>query len=255
MKIQYLSDLHMELMSPNKFNKLCDKIVPKCDVLVLAGDIGNPLHQDEKYKIFLHSTSEKFKKIFLVSGNHEYYGNDINKTNEEIESICGSISNVSFLNNSTELYNVYRFIGTTQWTHITDSRYLINDFYAIKEMNVNRYNNLHEVARLFLKKSIEKSCEDNEKVVVITHHLPFHKLTHQKYLTNFANYNHCFSAELHDVICHPNTIQSWFYGHTHTASAQKILDIQYYCNPLGYDGEDNKPDFNRVVDVKLALPT
>ena len=229
MKIQYLSDLHLELMSTHKFGKLCEKIIPKCDILVLAGDIGDPLHHNDKYKIFLHSMSEKFKKVFLVSGNHEYYGNDIVKTNEGIEIICGSISNVSFLNNSTELYNGYRFIGTTQWTHITDSRYLINDFSVIKEMDVNRYNNLHKVSRLFLKKSIDKSCADNEKAVVITHHLPLHELTHQKYLTNFANYKQCFSADLHDVICHPNTIQSWFYGHTHTASAQKLLNIQFYC--------------------------
>ena len=83
-----------------------------------------------------------------------WVSNDIVKTNEGIERICGSISNVSFLNNSTELYNGYRFIGTTQWTHITDSRYLINDFSVIKEMDVNRYNNLHKVSRLFLKKSM-----------------------------------------------------------------------------------------------------
>ena len=73
MKIQYLSDLHLELMSTHKFSKLCEKIIPKCDILVLAGDIGDPLHHNDRYKFFLHSMSKKFKKVFLVSGNHEYY--------------------------------------------------------------------------------------------------------------------------------------------------------------------------------------
>jgi hypothetical protein len=31
----------------------------------------------------------------------------------------------------------------------TDPKYLISDFTAIKEMNVNRYNALHEKSRLF----------------------------------------------------------------------------------------------------------
>jgi predicted phosphodiesterase len=44
MKIQYLSDIHIELMHEKSFQQMCNKIVPKCDVLVLAGDIGNPLH-------------------------------------------------------------------------------------------------------------------------------------------------------------------------------------------------------------------
>jgi hypothetical protein len=34
----------IELMDENNFKKLCEKIVPKCDILVLAGDIGNTLY-------------------------------------------------------------------------------------------------------------------------------------------------------------------------------------------------------------------
>ena len=76
----------------------------------------------------------------MITGNHEYYGNDISKTDEHITEICKTRSDISFLNNSTELYNGYRFIGTTQWTKIHDPRYLINDFTYINDMNVRRYN-------------------------------------------------------------------------------------------------------------------
>jgi hypothetical protein len=85
------------------------------------------------------------------------------------------------LDNTTELYNGHRFIGSTQWTHISDPKYLITDFTAIKKMDVNRYNNLHKGARLFLKESIEKATANNEKIIFITHHLPLHELTHEKY--------------------------------------------------------------------------
>ena len=250
MKIQYISDLHIELMHKNKFNKLCDKIIPKCDVLVLAGDIGNPLHHNDKYTSFLHLMSDKFKKVFIITGNHEYYQNDIIKTNEKVHEICCSRNNLSFLDNTTEFYNGIRFVGTTQWTHICDPQYLINDFSAIKDMNVNRYNNLHLKSRLFLKDSIDNSTKNDEKVVVITHHLPLHELTHEKYKYGFmARYNQCFSADFSDIIDKPNTIKSWFFGHTHTKTERIISNIPFYCNPLGYDGENDEHDIIQVVDV------
>ena len=248
MKIQYLSDLHIELMGEYDFHLLCTKISPKCDTLVLAGDIGNPFYQN--YKLFLHLMSDYFKKVFVITGNHEYYKNDMVKADNKVSEICNSRSNLSFLNNTTELYNGYRFIGTTLWTHISDPQYLINDFSAIKDMNVNRYNNLHQKSRLFLKDSIDNTSKNGENVVVITHHLPLHELTHEKYKFGFmARYNQCFSADFSDIIDKPNTIKSWFFGHTHTKTERIISNIPFYCNPLGYDGENNEPDINCVVDV------
>jgi Calcineurin-like phosphoesterase len=142
--------------------------------------------------------------------------NDIVEANEHVREICNGRSNLSFLDNTTELFNGFRFIGTRQWTHIIDPKYLITDFTAIKDMNVNRYNNLHQNSRLFLKESIERSTANNEKIIVITHHLPLHQLTHEKYKIGFMEkYNQCFSADLSDIIIKQNTIQAWFYGHTH----------------------------------------
>ena len=62
MKIQYISDIHLEYQStlPN-----IDQI---SDILVLAGDIGFPF--SFLYKEFLIDMNKKFKKIFLIAGNH-----------------------------------------------------------------------------------------------------------------------------------------------------------------------------------------
>ena len=248
MKIQYFSDLHIELMSEYDFQLLCSKISPKCDTLVLAGDIGNPFH--ESYKLFLHMMSDYFKKVFIITGNHEYYKNDMVKADHKVSEICNSRSNLSFLNNTTELYNGYRFIGTTLWTHISDPQYLITDFSAINDMSVYRYNFLHEKSRLFLEESIDNSKKNDEKTIVITHHLPLHELTHEKYKLGFlAKYSQCFSADISDILEKQNTIKSWFFGHTHTKTERTFYNIPFYCNPLGYDGENDDPDINCVVDV------
>ena len=64
-----------------------------------------------------------------------------------------------------------------------------------------------------------------------------------------VKYNQCFSADLSDIISKQNTIQSWFYGHTHTKTERTLFNIQFHCNPHGYYGENVVPDIICVVDV------
>jgi hypothetical protein len=65
-KFQYISNLHLDLYPLGLFD--IDAIAP---YLLLAGDIGNPYQK--KYELFLENISKKFEKIFIISGNHEYY--------------------------------------------------------------------------------------------------------------------------------------------------------------------------------------
>lgn len=252
MKLQYMSDLHIELMCKNTFTKLCSKIVPKCDVMILAGDIGNPFH--DNYDIFLYKMSNMFEKVFIVAGNHEYYNNDIQETDDRVREICSRRNNLSFLHNTTEVYRDFRFIGTTQWTEIHDENYLTTDFCAIKNMNVKRYNDLHRQSLSFLGESIARSTAKNEKTIVITHHVPLHELTHEKYkIGAMAKYNQCFSADLSAVVEKAHTIESWFYGHTHTKTEKRLFNVPFYCNPLGYAGENCDTDINCTVDVSSPI--
>ena len=89
--LQYLSDLH------DKY----PEITPLCDYIALLGDIGDPYSQ--KYKDFIKDLSRKFKKVFVVTGNHEYYFNIIDECNLHINTLCLELRNVYFLNNSLYL--------------------------------------------------------------------------------------------------------------------------------------------------------
>jgi len=42
MKIQYISDIHLEFLFKNSIKHINYLLQPKADILVLAGDIGNP---------------------------------------------------------------------------------------------------------------------------------------------------------------------------------------------------------------------
>jgi hypothetical protein len=60
--------------------------------------------------------------VLVVAGNHEYYGGEVNATNEEILRICKQYENVFFLQRSRidiEGTNMV-FLGATYWTEIPE---------------------------------------------------------------------------------------------------------------------------------------
>lgn len=73
MKIQYASDLHLELSDNSKYVKEIPFEVTG-DILVLAGDTAYLRDKTLPNSKFWKWASENYKEVFLVPGNHEYYG-------------------------------------------------------------------------------------------------------------------------------------------------------------------------------------
>jgi len=94
--------------------------------------------------------------------------------------------------------------------------------------------------------------KNNKKCIIITHHLPFYELTHPNYQNSlYANYRQWFNANLDQLIIDNNkSISAWIYGHTHTESVQNHYNINFYCNPLGYFGENNLLDINKLFYIE-----
>ena len=73
MKIQYASDLHLELSGNSKYVKEIPFEVTG-DVLVLAGDTAYLRDKNLPNSKFWKWASENYREVFLIPGNHEYYG-------------------------------------------------------------------------------------------------------------------------------------------------------------------------------------
>lgn len=248
MKIQIISDLHLEFLSPSQIEKIINGIQTIGQILVLTGDIGNG--KSKHYQTFLEKMSKKFSKVFVVAGNHEYYGNDIDDTNHYIKSICNDIENVSFLCSSWEDYDGFRWIGTTLWSNISNmTKCFTNDVFRIKNFPIQKYNQLHNEAVDFLSGVLNNT---NEKpCIVITHYLPSMDLIHEKYRNDKENiYNQWFASSLDDLIeKHTGKLPLWIYGHTHDFSHVKLFYTEMVCNPYGYQGENKNPDLNYVFEL------
>lgn len=100
MKFQYFSDIHTEQYkaNPKKLKRIQEFIKPCAPYLILAGDIGDPF--SDLYNDFLTYLSPLFQYIFIIAGNHEYYGkHNMNDVQEKIRIIAKSFKNIIFLEN------------------------------------------------------------------------------------------------------------------------------------------------------------
>ena len=119
--IQIASDLHIE-RSCNDVHDLNNYIVPKADVLILAGDIGS-LYKIKQLEEFLKNLSSLFQAILYIPGNHEFYTMPeyqpigYRALEKRLESLGQKISNLHILNRGSVLINDICIVGCTLWSN------------------------------------------------------------------------------------------------------------------------------------------
>ena len=247
--IQYISDIHLEFYK-DKFE--C-KLEVSAPILCLLGDIGYPSRIN--YAKFLEWCSKNYKKVFLIAGNHEYYDtvdniklgeNKISRINNEIEKQVERFENISFLNNKTEEYEGYIFTGCTLWSNIPDKirNYELRRVNDFKKINITKeeYNTNHQNDLKFLENAIETNLNSN--MILITHHLPYFELIHEKY-GNFEQ-NYIFATELKYLI-RKDKIKVWLCGHSHMPNTKNINEVICSLNPFGYPDEYKSDDCLRCI--------
>lgn len=250
--IQISSDIHLEYFKDDQ--ELPKIIVPKAPYLALLGDIGLALRQN--YKTFLLEMSGHFKKVFIISGNHEHYNSSEIEVDKTIEEICKEKDNLFYMKNKSIIIDDFKIIGTTLWTQVDDDHQKIleeamNDYNQIKQndskekIKVSNTNKWNKESIEFLQKEI-KTRED-KKCIVLTHHAP----------VNIGCMNPTlFNSPIVQGICNDlsemmnENIPLWMYGHTHWPLDIEINGTRVVTNPRGYKKEVGKcydPSF--VVSV------
>ena len=249
METQYISDIHLEFMNTNEYQTFLREFKPSAKILVLAGDIGNP--RQPSYQHFLQHVCGLFEKVFIIAGNHEFYGSTVEETLPLIREIVSKFENITFLDNSMEEYAGYCWIGTTLWSEVTNPFYTINDTKLIQGLDVTAYNAMHAKAKTYLMYALDLCKREHKKAFVITHHLPIQELVLPQFTTKqFAPYNQWFHANLNEIIYdHKDSVKGWFYGHTHAESVQTHFTVPFYCFPKGYPNETCSRDLTRIANA------
>lgn len=230
MKISYCSDLHLEFQDIQIENK------DGSEVLILAGDIC-PIIEKSIWEDFIHNISDEYCKIFIVTGNHEYYHGDIQDSLTDLLEITSNFKSVSVLNNNSEIYNEVEFWGSTLWTDFNKKNHSAM-VHAMLYMNDYKYINRFspEESTNYFYKTIEwlkESVQTQEKNIMISHHGPHIVCVDDRFYRSPMNPAYYANVPI-DII---DKFDYWISGHSHTVMNYKLRDTKLLRNPRGYPKE------------------
>jgi len=248
MRVHILSDLHLEFapFQPNKVN---------ADVIVLAGDVHTGTNG---IKWILQTFPDR--PVIYVLGNHEFYGQKIQKLISNIKEIAHG-TNVHVLENDRiEIGNTV-FLGATLWTDFrlfgdpivsgAVAQAGMNDFRRIRLLPTYR-RFLPKDARAVHAQSLEwlgQQMHDarGRKIVAVTHHAPSPQSVPPQ--LEGDPLNAAFASQLDQFIANCGATL-WIHGHIHHHSDYPVGGTRVVANPRGYPTEPQigfDPSF--VVEV------
>ncbi len=274
MKIQLLSDLHLEAHPHWRGQPAAG-----ADVLVLAGDIGSYqpgfLLQDVCFGLEQFSPLRGWPTpVVFVPGNHEYDGLDFDVAHARLQTVCAELGIVwlerqVFVAPWTDRNAMpVRLIGTTLWTDF-DAFIDANDStadvlkkrdkafraanYYLRKAATTRYGApfLAEQIRLqaldcqrWLLAELERPFDGT--TVVITHFAPSLLSADPRYGMTPGTAGFC--NKLDALLPHA---QLWLHGHLHAPGDYTSQGCHVYANPLGYARKNEQARFQASTCIAI----
>ena len=267
MRIQIVSDLHLEFSDITLENN-------NADVLILSGDImlaedlhdypittgiydmpgssaayGRRIKRAQRFREFLKRCSDTFPHVIYVAGNHEFYDSKWFETLTTLEEECLKYPNVYFLESSYKVIDDVVFVGGTLWTDMNKMdpltlhavKDMMNDFRLIRKEfesfttlkpsdTVIRHRETLRYIRTILESNEDKKC------VVVGHHSPSFQSCSEFYKDDYLM-NGAYHSNLEDFILDHSQIHLWTHGHTHHCFDYYIGATRVVCNPRGYQND------------------
>ena len=236
---QYMSDLHLEV-GQQYLTFDFDITAPN---LILAGDIGR-LIDYEGYVSFLQKQASRYEHVFLVLGNHEFYGlsfEDGLARARALEKESVLEGKLILLQRNTFAFDDDRFVvaGCSLWSLIPEGSAtavaaVVNDFKKIEGWSIEKHNTAHSEDVAWLQQEVER-CKPHTNILVVTHHAPL--------VDGTASPQHkdspIKSAFATDILCnttagHWEQAKYWVFGHTHWTTQFKVKATQVVSNQRGY---------------------
>lgn len=233
--IDFVSDTHFECYNSIDFEKRVDEVFfNQCsDTLFIAGDF---CQADRWTTLDLNRIFNKYKKVYYLFGNHEFYNSNIWLISDHITKLQVNYPNVKFIPDNyhcTDLNTVF-FTNwhTPQHTdlqRIADSRFIIDYNAHVKEMRSRDDAFITELLRQGVKPKY-----------VVTHYLPFFESISIKYMGSVLN--KFFLSDREDIL-HALEPKIVVHGHTHDTHhyiksfENSDVTMAVWCNPIGYPNE------------------
>lgn len=226
MRIQLLSDVHLEFHADYGRAFVASLDPRDVDVLVLAGDIA--VGDGIAGALDLVCARYPDAIVLYVHGNHEFYGHTRKLVVETTRQAVGRHPNLRWLDANVVTIGEQRFIGAPLWfAHdpvAEPYERLMNDFVQIDDFRAWVYAENQRAVEL-----LERELRASD--VVITHHLPSHASVAPKHRTHPLT--PFFVCDVERLI-RDRQPALWMHGHTHESLDYTLGNTRILCNPFGY---------------------
>ena len=264
MKVQLLSDLHLEANPQAQFSP-----APGAELLVLAGDIGSyqdrtqgPPLAEPDWGLQRFSPLPQYAgwpvPVLFVPGNHEYDGRDWDETHRALRATCERLGLI-WLEREVWTHRGVRFVGTTLWSdydalpqHPRDKLYRAANFHLHK-MATQRRGSLFDAAAMrelalecqaWLRHALSQPFDGT--TVAVTHFAPTLHSADPRYGLTPGTAAFCNALDgllpLADV---------WMHGHLHCPQDQRVGRCRIVANPLGYANKGEQAAFAPTACVSV----
>lgn len=278
MKIQLLSDLHLEAHPHWKAQPL-----PGADVLVLAGDIGsyqtNSQLSDADFGLGQFSPHNGWPTpVLFVPGNHEYDTLDFDAAHERLRETCERLG-LTWLERETVVLNGVRFVGTTLWSDFDalaptadavpgqpganplaqqlkarDKAFRAANFYLRKTLTTRHgepwlAEGVREQALVcqgWLRPALAQPFDG--PTVAVTHFAPSLHSADPRYGLTPGTAGFCNALD--DLL--PQA-QLWLHGHLHAPSDYVHHGCRVVANPLGYARKNEQVGFRPALLIEIGV--
>ena len=275
MKIQLLSDLHLE-QNPD----FTPQPAPDADLLVLAGDIGSyqrgsqlPARGDADFGLARFSPLPRGAgwpvPVVYVPGNHEYDGLDLDATHARLRATCERLG-IHWLEREQWVLQGVRLLGTTLWSDFdalvprepsaTPEQQTLARAKAFRAANhYLRHAGAQRHGRLWLAEDIRAlalECQAwlraalaepfDGPTVVITHFAPSLRSNDPRYGLTPGTAGFCNTLD--DWL---EQADVWLHGHLHCAHDYQAGRCRVVANPLGYADKGEQAGFDPVLTIEV----
>ena len=275
MKIQLLSDLHLEahphwLPTPS----------PGADVLVLAGDVGSYQKgsqlTDTDFGLARFSPLQGWPTpVFFVPGNHEYDAQDFDAAHSRLRETCERLGLI-WLERETRVINGVRWIGTTLWSDFDALAPSVSGPASANALaqQLKARDKAFRAANFYLRKAettrhgepwLAQGVRDQALIcqdwlraaldepfagptVVITHFAPSLMSADPRYGLTPGTAGFCNALD--DLL--PQA-QLWLHGHLHAPSHYVHRGCRVEANPLGYARKNEQSHFQAQNLIEIGL--
>jgi len=267
MKIQLLSDLHLEVHPQYR-----PVPAPGADLLVLAGDIGSyqagSQLTDTDFGLGRFSPHEGWPTpVLYVPGNHEYDGLEYDEAHARLRTTCERLG-ITWLEREVTVIEGVRFVGTTLWSDFEalvpaqgpltaqlkarEKALRAANFYLRKNSTLRAGERLlaEDLQRLgrecqaWLRQALSVPHEGT--TVVVTHFAPSLRSADPRYGLTPGTAGFCNALD--DLL--PRA-QWWLHGHLHCPQDYLSQGCRVVANTLGYASKGEQATFRDAFVIDL----